>query len=214
MPIPSDLKPHYEQLRTDLIDLFFRWIAIKNLYSHSQERLDLLNETAPNFFSELQQLLIRDLILGIARITDPPQTCGRDNLTLPRLAGDIDPQAHPQLHNQVAAGVNKAKQAAGPARNYRHRLLAHRDLGVALGSMPPGVTFKDLRVALEQCALVLNIIQLHFGEGTTIYERGIESLQGVPALMSALQRSVVLKEMLEAREVSWERVRKHRLGSA
>ena len=214
MPIPSDLKPKYEQLRTDLSDLYFRWKTFKDLFGYSKVRLDLLNETAPHFFSELQQLLIRDIVLGIARITDPPQSCGRDNLTLPKLADDIDPQVHPQLAAQITTEVDQAENLAGPVREYRHKLLAHRDLGVALGGMPPGVSFDDLRAALEQCARVLNTVQKHFGEGETGYEQGIESPQGVPALISALKQSAVLKDMLEAHEVSLSKVEEHRLSSA
>ena len=48
-------------------------------------RVDLLNRVGGAFFADVQQIFWDDVLLQMTRLTDPPQTRGKDNLTIQRL---------------------------------------------------------------------------------------------------------------------------------
>lgn len=52
--------------------LTFKWIEFRELYGTKESRFDIMNKTAPIFFSTIQKVLWENLLLGVARITDPP----------------------------------------------------------------------------------------------------------------------------------------------
>lgn len=81
------LGPLYHALYNEVTWLHAKWKQYRLLFAESQERVDLLNDVAGFFFLLIQDVLWEDIILHIARLTDPPQSVGKDNLTLLRLAG-------------------------------------------------------------------------------------------------------------------------------
>jgi len=67
-----------------------KWEEYVELYGTKPSRIELLNNAAPRFFRIVQDVLWDDLILHIARLTDPPQSKGKDNLTIRRLSHRIE----------------------------------------------------------------------------------------------------------------------------
>jgi hypothetical protein len=65
----------------------------RKLYGESAERVAFLNETAGFFFRVVQDVLWDDILLHIARLTDPPKQGVYENLTLLRLPSLIDDKA-------------------------------------------------------------------------------------------------------------------------
>ena len=83
-----DLGELYFDLYTELGLLHIKWRQFLDLYGKDPARVDLLNQIAPEFFGRLQTTLYEDVILHMARMTDPKET-GRQrqlNLTLRRIA--------------------------------------------------------------------------------------------------------------------------------
>ncbi len=150
------LQEHIEVLGFDLGKLFhklwneFAWMQIKwqeyvDLYGTSPERIELLNSTSPRFFKLIQDVLLEDILLSLSRLTDPPKTGGKENLTfnaLPAFISDVD------FHNTISELVKKAVDALGFARDWRNRHIAHRDLKLAIGDeIAPLSSVTRLKVA-------------------------------------------------------------------
>ena len=96
------LGAEYHALWTDLVWLTMKWDELKRLYC-TEERINLLNQTAPRFFAELQGTTFRDVLLQIARITDSPQSMGHDNLIpMPRRAAVKPGGIHSVVRRYVA----------------------------------------------------------------------------------------------------------------
>ena len=49
------------------------------------EHVELLNLVGGAFFADVQRILWDDQLLRLTRLTDPPRTAGKDNLTVKRL---------------------------------------------------------------------------------------------------------------------------------
>jgi len=122
------LGPLYHALENEVIWLHAKWLQYRKLYAKSKERIDLLNQTAPFFFRVVQEVLWKDLLLHIARLTDPPKQGRYENLTLRRLPDVIEKEA---LADEVGRLVKTALADAGFAREWRNRHLAHRELSLS-----------------------------------------------------------------------------------
>jgi len=151
------------ELQNDFAWLQRKWMEFGELFQRGQDRIDLLNSTASNFFYFLNKLLYEDALLHIARITDPAESFGRQNLSVTRLAGAI---AELGLRQSVEAATARALTTCEFARAWRNKRLAHADLdtlrqGNAAGL--PEVTEARVEDALESLRQLLRMVDEHYG---------------------------------------------------
>ena len=163
----------YNTLRNEVKWAHAKWSQYQQLYVHSPERIALLNKVAGFFFALIQDSLLESVILDLARLTDPPQSMGKDNLTLLRLPNKIE--SNPLLKAEVNALVHAALAACESARAWRHRRLAHRDLALAVASATdplPSISYNDIEAALAAIRAVLNCLDGHYCDSETHYITG------------------------------------------
>ena len=166
----TDLGTLYTALVNEVIWVHAKWTQYQQLYARSSERIALLNDVAGHFFGIIQDSLLEDVILHLTRLTDPPQSLGKDNLTLQRLHAFI---SDARLAKEVNDLVQAVVVACESARKWRNRQLAHRDLGLALASATvplPGISYADIKAALAAMRAVLNCLESHYWNSETAYE--------------------------------------------
>lgn len=92
--------------------------------------VQLLNAiSGGGFMWDVQQVLWRDLLLHVTRLTDPVETAGHQNLTVRRLPAFCE---SPELRARLQAIVNTSVGTAEFARDWRNRLISHSDLCLAI----------------------------------------------------------------------------------
>src|SRR6266545_2453164 len=132
-----------KRLWDELVNLHHAWEQYLKLYAHSEDRVKLLNASVRSFFAGLQRLLIRDVILSVSRLTDPPHSRGKANLVLSTMLDDPRLADRPQLKNQLESEISEVRKMAGPVRKHRNTYVAHLDHATAVGTSVdplPGVT--------------------------------------------------------------------------
>jgi hypothetical protein len=162
-----------------------RWDEYVELYARKPTRVELLNEAAPTFFRIVQDLLWEQTLLHIARLTDPPKSAGKSNLTIQQLAPLI---ADPGVSEKVASAIKAATDASQFCRDWRNRHIAHRDLGLALdrGAQPLSPASREkVRMALQSIVSVLNEVSGHYMDTTSIFDLGGE-IGGAVALLHVI----------------------------
>lgn len=189
----SDLGALYHELRREVSWLHLKWNRFLALFVEEEERIDLMNDTAPAFFGEVQRLIAEDVFIHISRLTDPPETgAGRarkDNLTLMRLLRVLRKD---QLRSTVEKKLDELQNQCQFARDWRNRWIAHRDL--ALATKTPG--YKPLENAPRQkveCALagirdVMNTVLRYFKDSVVGYEHSIPAIGDADALLHYVKR--------------------------
>ncbi len=156
------LGPLYCALYYEVTRLHAKWGQYRILFAESKERVELLNRIAGFFFSVIQSVLWEDVVLHIARLTDPPRSAGKDNLTLRRLTAALQ---LPALASEIENLVGQAQAHAEFARVWRNRHLAHKDLELAMDKRAkplPGISRANIEQALSAVRAVLNRIEGHF----------------------------------------------------
>jgi hypothetical protein len=149
------LGPIYHALHMEVLWLTTKWLEYRKLYAGSAQRIDLLNATAPFFFHMIQGILWEDVVLHIARLTDPARQGSFNNLTLLQLP---DAVPNPQLAEATRGLVKIAVAKAGFARIWRDKRLAHCDLDYALerAAALPAASRQDVEDVLASYQAVVN----------------------------------------------------------
>jgi len=189
-----DLGAVYNVLYNDVSWLHAKWEQYRHLFAKSERRVELLNEAAGYLFRLIQDTLFEDVVLGLARLTDPIQT-GRgakqqDNLTLQRLPSLV---ADPALTREASALVQAALAACSAPRSWRNKRLAHRDLAVALatpGDPLPGISRADVEAALTAFRALLNRLERHYWNSEVHYQMVLTNLGDADSLVHYLQRGI------------------------
>src|SRR3990172_5145349 len=85
----EELGSLYHALWNELAWLYAKWGEYVEMFGTKSSRIELVNQAAGHFFRVVQDSLWEDTLLHIARLTDPPKSRGKDNLTIRRLPGLI-----------------------------------------------------------------------------------------------------------------------------
>jgi hypothetical protein len=161
----------YHGLWKECVSLHIKWKEHVLLFGDAG-RVELLNKVAPGFFGGFQDLSFEDVLLHISRMTDDRRVGGgggKETLTLKQL---------PELVALEIRGAVKSKldllvAEADFARQWRHRLLAHRELALALGTtaipLPPASRSR-VGEMLQAIADLLNAVETHYCDGPVGYD--------------------------------------------
>ncbi len=164
----SPLGEVYYSLWQDVAWLHVKWDEYVQLYGTNRERVDLLNSTARLFFKVVHDVLWSDILLGIARLVDPPKTGLKKNMTIRLLPEAVDKS----ISAKVVCLTNRAVEASQFCTDRRNRRIAHRDFAVVMreSSKPLEQTSRaKVSEALRSIAAVLNAVEDHYRESQTYF---------------------------------------------
>ena len=179
------------ELSRSITFLQLKWKLFRALYGTSQERIDLLNRTAPTFFAFLDQIMFHDVVLAITRLTDPPGTGNHQNASLARLIMLLAPHVGAAELAGWRSELKLLNGAVEPLRDTRNRFLAHDDLPATLNYHPrpiPGVSRAQMEAMLKRIRDLFDSIDTKFRGSPTSHE--IIVADGGEQLIAALERAV------------------------
>lgn len=164
-----------------------RWLEYRKLFAE-KETVDLLNRHGGFLFKVVQEALWEQTLLHIAKVTDPPRSAGKDNLSVQRLPGLIkNGTLSSEVQNLVDAAVEKARYA----REHRNKRLAHQDLQHATepSAVPlEGISRKHVEEMLETLREVMNRLDKAYRGSTVAYERFLSSNDAY-SILATLRRT-------------------------
>lgn len=170
----TDLGTLYYDLFSQVAWLHAKWEQYRELFDRGSERIDLLNKTAPLFFGLLQDTLFDDVLLHLARLTDPPQSGPKsrpqDNLTLLRLTDLVNDRT---LKTHVKTALKGVQKSCKFAREWRNKRLAHTDLLIYRNRQAKPLataSCKNVEAALTAMRELLNSIEGHYSDSEVAYD--------------------------------------------
>ncbi len=163
------LRETFEALQNDVLWLHSKWKLYCQLFG-DPATVGILNEAAGFFAYAVQETLWHDVVLHLARLIDPKESFGNENLSLARLVALLDDSS---LEAKVAGLLETVKDKCSFVKPWRHKRLAHRDLDHALATAKdplPGISRADIEAALHAVRELLDAIQLYYEDTSTAYE--------------------------------------------
>jgi hypothetical protein len=165
----NNLGSLFHELWNEVGSLHIKWQEYVELFGKKPSRIDLLNQSAPVFFGIVQESLWENVLLHLARLTDPPKSAGKNNLTLKRLPNLVDTEIRETIIKQIAY----AEEKIGFCRDWRNRHIAHRDLKLAMGEhaepLKPASRAK-VKDALKSIVMILNTISEYYMKSTMAFD--------------------------------------------
>ena len=187
------------EIRNDWLTGLVRLKEYRVLFS-SQDAVKLLNAAGGAFMWDVQQMLWRDLLLHVTRLTDPATMGKHKNLSvqaLPPFCERPELQAkYPELQVEVKALVDSAVTAAAAPRDWRNRQISHTDLRLAIDpdaeSLAP-TSLEQVQAALDAVHAVIQTIvgkvMKHYTDNDVLVQppRAGAFLKNLTQLVTALQ---------------------------
>lgn len=190
----ADLGALYCDLNDHLLDILLLWKQYVQLFGENPETVQLLNESAPTFFSILQAQLWDGVMLGISRLTDPPVIGGKKNLSIkaiPPMVSDLRARAI------VEVAIDKALTDAEFTRTHRNKRIAHNDLvhiqDRNANPLPPASRQK-IKTGLDSICEVLEVLNGHYRKSTMLYHDIIYD-GGAGSVVSLLRDGLLYREL-------------------
>ena len=159
----------YNELWNEVGWLYLKWANYVELFGTNPTRIDLLNKSAPVFFRIIQDTLFEDVLLHIARLTDPPKSSGKKNLTIHCLPSLVNAAIGVSVAEHVLNAIEKARFC----RDWRNRHIAHRDFNLAMGEKIEPLELASrakVKDALDSISRVLNVISEFYTQAVVVFD--------------------------------------------
>jgi hypothetical protein len=188
----SELAPVYRALWNEVAWVHLKWEEFVVLFGTKPSRIELLNRAAGGFFRLVQDAFFSDVLLHLCRLTDPPRSMGKDNLTVQRLPSLI---ADGPLKEAVTLKVEDAVARTAFCRDWRNRHIAHTDLLLALrsGAEPlQSASRTGVKDALATISELLNMISTRLLDTELRFDMG-GATHGAASLLYVLDDGLILE---------------------
>jgi hypothetical protein len=189
----EELGTQYSVLWQEVALLHRNWEQYVVMFGTKPSRVELLNQSAPYLFRMLQDDLWDVTLLHIARLTDPPKTGNKDNLTIQNFPALVD---NAKTKEALVSLLVIAKDKTEFCRDWRNRYIAHNDLDLSLDrAAKPLADASRLQVkeALKAISDVMNAVDFHYFHSETRYDLG-GTHGGAMTLLYALHRGKKLQD--------------------
>lgn len=197
----QELGEQYSALWQEMAYLEMKWADYVELFGTKPSRVDMLNQAAPSFFGIIDREMWKDILMHLARLTDPPKSSGRSNLTVQNIPHLVEnPELKARLKELVAVAVSRTAFC----RDWRNRIIAHRDLETVMDrpSKPlENGSRHDVSQALDAITAILNAVSARYLESESSFRIGTHSGGAISLLY-------VLNDGLEEKARRRERLEK------
>jgi len=179
-----------DMLSRELALLHSAWDEYQYLFASGTERVKMLYACARWFFGTTQRLLVREVLLGISRLTDAPASGKQENLTIAALLRDPALRGQRNAQARLKRRIATAKRIAAPIRTHRHKAIAHLDHAVLVAKTADPLP----RLPLATVTKALGALEAAYNEhGRSIYHTdsdfAIKSMSSAHALVRILEES-------------------------
>ncbi|MFC4308725.1 hypothetical protein ACFPN2_06495 [Steroidobacter flavus] len=201
--VPPDVAALWSELDYEVTWLHGRWQIYRQLFGTDEERVEILNRSAGTFAQVLQNVLLDDVQLGLAKLGDPAQTGRFKNLTVTALVKAISTN-EPGLEPMMTLNLSKYQDKCDKIRARRNKHIAHFDHETMVNrhAVPlTGPSREEIEMALFALRELMNAIQLHFNNSQTAYEIIILESDG-DHLIAMLKRGIRYQQLVRSGAIS------------
>ena len=167
----GEAKTIYDAIRQDLIRIHANWKIFKQLFTVSEDRFVIMNNTAPAFFRLIQDVLVDDAVISLSRLVDPSSD---DSLL--RLQKALKSQVDHSFYLELEQDLQELVVVCSDIREHRHKRVAHK---IRTSKRPessgnpiklPSLTRNKIEGAMESIASFMNKVLGHFEDVDEMFE--------------------------------------------
>lgn len=170
--ISHELKDLFKAINSEITWLHTVWEIYIQLYGTSDENMEIMNVSAPQFFGIIQYVLFSELVTTINRLTDKHKTFGKSNASLEQIIENIDRSTHAKLIIKLKTKLEHIKAKTKPFRAWRDKKIAHNDLLITLEQgteILPGITREYTKNLIDEIVDFINEFSISVMDTTQRY---------------------------------------------
>jgi len=141
----------FQAVYNQVIEISTNWKLYLQLFDSGKDNIDLLNASGSFVFGLLQRLILYDIALAIARLTDPEASrVGKyqnENASLRNLVSKVRAELTDSELQEVEELLGQLDVCVGKIRIHRNKLQAHADLKTSVQGLP-SIAYDDLESAM------------------------------------------------------------------
>lgn len=187
---PEKIRKPLGLLTGEAHDLYCAWQIFKDISIDVPATTALINKTSPFFFIRVQNILLEHLIIGVARLTDPPLQFNHRNLTF-----------HDLFDGEKPLQIEELEKSATNIREIRRKIVGHLDYecGIDPSLLPNKGIITEIRKSLE---LIDEILQLAWERWTgNIYTISSIAASETVEILKCLQKAEVYDRLEKSKAV-------------
>lgn len=186
LKIPEDFRVLFMWLSQDLAALYVKWNFYLGLFS-SHENTELMSDLAQSSFQIIEEAIRSDLTMGICRLSDPPKSSGKKNLSIKTLVNKCE-----NIKNlNLKESFDEFNEACGPIRHLRNKKEGHNDLNTKIKPKDnplPGIGRKQIDKILNEASKILNVIYKEYVDSKLAFDVTIHR-GGASDLLDCLEKA-------------------------
>ena len=163
----------YNALYPQVLQLHIRWAQFRFLFTVSDERMTVLMNVAPGFFTIIKDVLRDDAIIALSRLTDKSSTSNKYNLSITTLVELAEISDHSELAISARKLLDQLVKRVENIRSWRDKWIAHTDLEQALSKQPlpnKKIQRRDIDEALRLIRELMNLFANHLSQPSVAYD--------------------------------------------
>ncbi|KJE34911.1 hypothetical protein UF64_09305 [Thalassospira sp. HJ] len=145
----NELQREFEAFRPECIWLKQCHYTFQQLFESGQETAQLLHNSAPLFFRDLNNILIEYIFLQVCKITDPAKTGKRSNLTLDFI--NLELEKNRLFNQELKEYSDEIMRYRSLVQTARNRLVSHLDTDSVLAGESLGRHTSEDVVSFFEC---------------------------------------------------------------
>ncbi|MCX6246853.1 MAG: hypothetical protein NTW10_03880 [Bacteroidetes bacterium] len=185
-----ELGTQYNLLYNEIITLQTLYNEFSFLYMGTGKRMKVMNQAAPFFFFILQKVFWEYILLGISRVTDPPKSFAKANITIrsfPELIED------PSLKTDICLKIDNIITDSEFCRYWRNKWISHIDYTYQLSKEDKSgmeATPQKVKKLLRDIQDLMNLVQIHYFHSSVAFEIPI-NIKGSNSLLYFLEQGLL-----------------------
>lgn len=192
----NELGTSFFAMYKELIWTSKKWEEYQDLFTTNSERIKIVNQSAPLFFSIIMDSLENDILLSISRLTDPLTTGKFKNASLRRALPEVSDEA---TREKLTSQIDSLETIVKTIREKRNKNISHIDFD-HLFQIPSDsivvVKYTEIEDALNQIQKIFNQIEQHFCKSSTVFEC-FPSMGGSYELLRLLDQGLQFDEAVQ-----------------
>lgn len=155
--LPDDTHDTFMWLCQDVARLYQKWDFYLGLFD-DKSNCSVMG-ALPLAFGIIEESLRADMTMAVCRLSDPAESCQRENLNFRSLEAFFDHDT------ELTALIDGFAADCASVRLHRNKLVGHSDKSVRLGSEPamiPEIAKSDIDTILRSAAAILNHVAARY----------------------------------------------------
>lgn len=195
----SEVEDVFQAVLGQALEISVRWKLYRQLFDSGPENINLLNESGSFVFGLLQRLIIYDVVLSLARLTDPTKSGAggkrHENASIENLILKAKPALSSTASSEVEVLRAKLSSFTRDIRIQRDKVLAHTDLKHALKAEKlPDIAYDDIEGAAITLQRLITILGSAIGHQIQSFDVSFTFGTDGKKLLSVLRRGQTAQE--------------------